>query len=87
MPIETSNCLQVKTTNGFLTTIFKISLLSYLKLTTTNMMGNTLIKHKEIIVPCEESGFVGLNYNVLLSTLEANIIFKPLVPIITTKSA
>jgi hypothetical protein len=28
-----------------------------------------------------------LNYNVLLSTLEANIIFKPLVPIITTKSA
>jgi hypothetical protein len=28
------------------------------------MKGNTLIEHKEVVVACEESGFVGLNYNV-----------------------
>ncbi len=34
------NCLQVKATNVFLTTIFKACLLPYLRLTTTSMKRN-----------------------------------------------
>jgi hypothetical protein len=50
------------------------------------MKRNTLIKHKEVAVICEESGHVSLSYNVLLTTLEADVIVKPIVPIVTSKS-
>ncbi len=33
-----------------------------------------------------ESGHVSLSYNVLLTTLEADVVVKPIVPIVTTKS-
>jgi hypothetical protein len=33
------------------------------------MKRNTLIEHKEVVVVCEESGHVSLNYNVILITL------------------
>ncbi len=79
-------CLQVKATNVFLTTIFKVGSLPYLRLTTTSMKRDTLIKHKEVIIICEESGPVSLNCNVLLTTLEANIIIKHVIFIIIAKS-
>jgi len=51
------------------------------------MMRYTLIKHKEAIVVCEESGHVSLNYNDLLTTLEVNIVAKPLIVVVIAKSS
>ncbi len=48
------NCLQVKATNVFLTTIFRVGLEPYLRL--TSMARNTFLKHKEVVVIYEESG-------------------------------
>jgi len=48
--LRPTNCLEVKTTNVFLTTIFKVSLLPYLRLATASMKRNTLIEHKEAVV-------------------------------------
>ncbi len=53
--LRPTNYLQVKTTNVFLTTIFKVSLLSYQRLATAGMKRNTLIEHKEVVVVCEEN--------------------------------
>ncbi len=61
-----ANCLQMKAINVFLTTIFRIGLQPYLRLATADMTRNTLIKHKEIVVICEESGLVITNYNTLI---------------------
>jgi hypothetical protein len=58
----------------------------YLILATAGMTRNTLIKHKEVLIVCEESGPIRLNYNVLLTTLEANVVVKHVVPIVTAKS-
>jgi hypothetical protein len=51
------------------------------------MKIDTLIEHKETIVVCEESEPFNLNYNFLLTTPKANTMIKPIVPVITTKSA
>ncbi len=61
--LKLANCLQVKTTYVFITTIFRAGLLPYLRLATTCMKKNTLIEHKKTIVVCEESGPVNLSYN------------------------
>jgi hypothetical protein len=50
------------------------------------MRKNTLIKHNEAVVVSKESGHVSLNYNALLTTPEANIVVKPIIPIVTAKS-
>jgi hypothetical protein len=50
------------------------------------MKRDTLIEHKETIVVCEESGPVNLSYNSLLTTLEANIVLKPIIPVVIAKS-
>jgi hypothetical protein len=42
------------------------------------MKKDTLIERKETIVVCEERGPINLSYNVLLATLEANTIAKPI---------
>jgi hypothetical protein len=47
---------------------------------------NILIEQKKVIIVCEESGFVSLSYNVLLTTPKANVILKFVVPIIIVKS-
>jgi len=47
--LKLTNCLQVRATNVFLTTVFKVSLLPYLSLATVGMKGNTLIEHKEVV--------------------------------------
>jgi hypothetical protein len=59
--LKLADCLKVLATNVFLTNIFKASLLPYLRLTTISMKRNTLIKHKEVVVVCEESGPINLN--------------------------
>jgi hypothetical protein len=67
------NYLQVKTTNVFLTIIFRTSLQPYLRLATTGMARDTFIKHKEVVI-CEESttsGLVIANYNALMIQLES----------------
>jgi hypothetical protein len=38
---------------------------------TACMTRNTLIKHKETIVICEESGLIITNYNALITQLES----------------
>jgi hypothetical protein len=76
----------VKTTNVFFTIVFKVGLLLYLILATTKMKIDTLIEYKEVVVVCEENGHVTLSYNVLLTTLDANIVAKPIAAIVTTKS-
>jgi hypothetical protein len=48
------------------------------------MKINTLIKHKEAIVVCEENEPISMNYNVLLTTPKANAGVKPTM---TTKLA
>ncbi len=80
--LKLTNCLQVKTINVFLTTIFKAGLLPYLKLTIVGMKKDTLIEHKEVVVVCEENGPINLSYNVLLTTPKANIIVKLVVHIL-----
>jgi hypothetical protein len=60
------NYLQMKAINVFLTSIFRTSLQPYLRLVTASMTKNTLIKHKEIVIICEESGLVIANYNILI---------------------
>jgi hypothetical protein len=49
-------CLQIKAINVFHTTIFKIGLQQYLRLAIVGMERDTLIKHKESAMICEESG-------------------------------
>jgi hypothetical protein len=42
------------------------------------MKKDTLIGHKEVVIVCEESGLVSFSYNALLTTLDVNIIAKPM---------
>jgi hypothetical protein len=77
----------IKVTNVFLTIVFKVGLLPCLRLATTRMKRDTLIEHKEAAIVCEESGSISLNYNVILTTPEANIVTKPKILIIITKSS
>jgi hypothetical protein len=49
------------------------------------MRRNTLIK-QEFTIICEENGPINLIYNVLLTTLKVNIMVKPTVHVVTTKS-
>jgi hypothetical protein len=50
------------------------------------MKRNHLIEHKEAITVCEESGPIGMSYNALLTTLEANVRVKHVIHFVTTKS-
>ncbi len=72
--LKLANYLQVKTTNVFSTNIFKSSLQWYLRLATIDMMRDTLIKHKEPTLICEESGPNIANYNVLIIQLESKLV-------------
>ncbi len=84
--LKLTNYLQVKATNVFLTTVFKVGLLPYIRLTTIGMKRDTLIEHKEVVVVCEKNGFVSLSSNVLLTTPKANTIVKPIIHVVITKS-
>jgi hypothetical protein len=75
----------VKVTNVFLTTIFKVGLQPYLRLITSGMIRDTLIKHKETAIICEESGPVMANYNTLITQLESKLVAQPTVTYIFFK--
>ncbi len=45
--------LQVPTIDSFLTTMFRVSLQSYIRITTTEMKQSTLQQHKEAAMLCE----------------------------------
>jgi hypothetical protein len=61
----------VKVIDVFLIIIFKAGLQPYLRLATTGMRRDTLIKHKEVVMICEESGSIIANYNVLITRLKS----------------
>jgi hypothetical protein len=83
--LKLTNCLQVKATNVLLPIVFKAGLLPYLRLAITGTNRDTLIRHKEAIIVCEESGHVSSSCNVMLTTPKANIVVKSIV-LVTTKS-
>ncbi len=66
--------MQVKAIDVFLTIIFRACLQSYLKLTIRGMARNTFIKHKEVVVICEESGPIIANYNTLIIHPESKLV-------------
>ncbi len=70
----------IKAIDVFLTMTFWTSLHPHVHLVlTTCMTRNTLIKHKEDVVICEESGLVITNYNVLLTQQESKLVAQPMV--------
>jgi hypothetical protein len=71
--------LQVKAIDFFLINIFRTRLQPYLRLATTSMMKNTLIKHKEVILICEENGLVVANYNALIIQPKSKPIAQPII--------
>ncbi len=74
-----ANYLQLKANDVFLITIFRASLQPHLKLATTSMTRDTLIKHKEVAIIYEESGLVITNYIVLISQPKSKPIAQPIV--------
>jgi len=50
-----TNCLQIKTTDTYITIIFRVGLHPYMWLSTFIIKRKTLIEHKENVI-CEESG-------------------------------
>jgi len=74
----------MKVTNVFLTMVFKTSLQPYLKVATTCMTRNTLIKHKEVVMIYEKNGWVIVNYNVLITQSESKLVAQPIVHYTTT---
>jgi hypothetical protein len=49
------------------------------------MTRNTLIKHKEATVICEENGLIITNYNALLTQPESKSVTQPIVNYTITK--
>ncbi len=75
----------MKAIDVFLTTIFRTCLQPYFRLATMGMKKNTLIKHKEVVVICEESGMVIANYNALRTHPKSKLVAQPSVTYITFK--
>ncbi len=44
-----------------------------------------MIEHKEVVIVCEEGRLVTLSYNVLLTTIETNVVAKLVVHVVKTK--
>jgi hypothetical protein len=49
------------------------------------MTKDTLLKHKEIIVICEENGLIIANYNVLITQPKSKLVAQPKGTYTTTK--
>jgi hypothetical protein len=58
--------LQVPTINNFLTTIFKVGLQSYLRITTARMKQSTPQQHKQAAMLCEKGMTTTKTRNALL---------------------
>jgi hypothetical protein len=62
--LKLKNYIQVRTTDVFFISVFKVGLLPYLILTITSMKRKTLIEHKKNVIICEENGPINLSCNV-----------------------
>jgi hypothetical protein len=69
----------MKATDVFLTIIFRESLQPYLILAITGMIKDTLIKHKEAVVICDENGLIITNYNALITQPKSKLVAQPIV--------
>jgi len=49
------NCLQNKADDSLLTIFLRASLVPYWRVATPSMKPNSLFKHKEVVVTCEEN--------------------------------
>jgi len=78
------NCLQMKAINVFLTTIFRTCLQPYLRLATIVMTRDTMIKHKEATMICEESGPIITKNNGFITQPKSKPITQPIVIYNTT---
>ncbi len=76
--------MQVKAIDVFFITIFIVDLQPYLRLTTC-MARDTFIKHKEVVVICEESGSIITNYNTSINQPKSKPVGKPIVIYSTVK--
>jgi hypothetical protein len=83
--LKVANSVQVKANNVILNIIFKASLQPYLILATIGMTKDTMIKHKEAIVICEENEPSIANYNALIIQPESKPIAQPIVTYTTAK--
>jgi hypothetical protein len=77
--LKLANYLQVKVIDVFFITIFTIGLQPNLRLATTHITRDTIIKHKETIVICEKNGLIIANYNILIIHPKSNPIAQPIV--------
>jgi hypothetical protein len=75
----------MKATNVFFNIIFKASLLPYLRLATIGMTEDTLIKHKEVTMICEENEPSIVSYNVSITQLDSKSIAQPIVTYIIAR--
>jgi len=57
----------------------------YLILVTLGMARDVFIKHKKVLVICEESGPIIANYNTLITQPKSKPIAQPIVTYTTTK--
>ncbi len=57
--------LQVPTIDNFLSTMFRVGLQSYFKITTAGMKQSTLQQHKEVTMLCEEGMIIAKARNAL----------------------
>jgi hypothetical protein len=69
----------MKGTNVLLMIIFETSSQPYLKLVIVSMIRNTLIKHKEIVVICEESRLVIANHHTLITQPKSKLVAQHVV--------
>jgi TorA maturation chaperone TorD len=53
--LKLANCLQHQVDDNLLTTFFRACLQPYFQMATTGMKKDTLFKHKEVIITCEEN--------------------------------
>jgi hypothetical protein len=72
--------------DAFLTIVFRVGLLPYLRLAIACMKRNTFIEHKEAILVCEENRLVSMSYNILLTTSKGNARDKFVILTTTIKS-
>jgi len=66
--LKLANCLQHQVDDNLITTFFRACLQPYFQIATTGMKKDTLFKHKEVIITCEE---------IIRNANEYHKLFKP----------
>jgi hypothetical protein len=84
--LKLANNIQHKTTNSFLTNIFKFGLQPYLHVVTKGMKRETLQQHKEATLVCEEGVFEVKAISNLLISQSSKIVLAQKPKIILDKT-